>query len=90
MAEVKNYEAPLATVAGSAVVMAFLTYFYAGLILGVDIWVSLGILFVVLSLILLIVLRFTAGSDVLNTGAQIFAFSPYAIMVLLFLTGVWG
>ena len=81
----RNPEAPVGKLATSAAIVAFVTYFYAGLNLKIRDVAWLGIAYVTFTALLIAYLWVTPRNEPLDYWADMFSYSPYAVLVGLWL-----
>ena len=90
MISMRNPEAPVGKLATSAAVVAFVTYFYVGLNLKVRDVAWLGIAYVTFAVLLIAYLWLTPRNAPLDFWSEILPYSPFVVLVGLFLWGAWA
>ena len=86
----RNPEARVGKLAISAAVVALVTYFYAGLNLKIRDVAWLGIAYVIFAGLLIAYLWLTPGSEPVDFWSEIFSYSPYVVLVGMWLRFGWA
>jgi hypothetical protein len=80
----RNAKAPIGSLAVSLAVVGLVTYFYIGLNLKVRDVASLGIAYVAFTAALIAYLWVSPKNELLNFWAKTFSYSPYVVLI-----GMW-